>query len=212
MLNVNSNLFFRSACLIALSMMLYAYSARIGDVEVGANAVINQMFLFFSYFMDGFAFTGEALTGRYNGAEDYDMLKKAVYTLLKWTVGITLVFAAIYSMALSPIARLLSDSELVVTSVEECRLWVILLPLAGAFAFIFDGFYIGLTRTRPMLISTLCGVGLFAILIHFLSHTQWMLWMAFTCYLSLRSGILVGLFPFKAISDRRSMTREKQEL
>ena len=208
MLNVNSNLFFRSACLIALSMMLYAYSARIGDVEVGANAVINQMFLFFSYFMDGFAFTGEALTGRYNGAHDYEMLKKAIAALLKWTVGITAVFMAVYSVALSPIARLLSDSELVAMSVEDCRLWVMLLPLAGAFAFIFDGFYIGLTKTRPMLISTLCGVGLFAILIHFLSHTQWMLWMAFTCYLGLRSGLLVGLFPFKSIRYQQLMNKK----
>ena len=208
MLNVNSNLFFRSACLIALSMMLYAYSARIGDVEVGANAVINQMFLFFSYFMDGFAFTGEALTGRYNGAHDYEMLKKAIAALLKWTVGITAVFVAVYSVALSPIARLLSDSELVAMSVEDCRLWVMLLPLAGAFAFIFDGFYIGLTKTRPMLISTLCGVGLFAILIHSLSHTQWMLWMAFTCYLGLRSGLLVGLFPFKSIRYQQLMNKK----
>lgn len=208
MLNVNSNLFFRSACLIALSMMLYAYSARIGDVEVGANAVINQMFLFFSYFMDGFAFTGEALTGRYKGAHDSEMLNNAIIALLKWTVGITLVFVAVYSMALSPIVRLLSDSELVAISVGECRLWVAMLPVAGALAFIFDGFYIGLTKTRPMLISTLCGVGLFAILIHSLSHTQWMLWMAFTCYLGLRSGILVGLFPFKVIRNQQTMIKE----
>ncbi|MDE7421613.1 MAG: MATE family efflux transporter [Muribaculaceae bacterium] len=195
MLNVNSNLFFRSACLIALTMMLYAYSARLGDVEVGANAVINQMFLFFSYFMDGFAFTGEALVGRYSGAHDTEMLRKAIIGLLKWTAFVTVVFALAYTVFLSVIVGLLSDSSAVAESVEECRLWVSLLPVAGALAFIYDGFYIGLTRTRPMLISTLCGVGLFAILINTLSHTQWMLWMAFTCYLGIRSAILVGLFP-----------------
>ncbi len=195
MLNVNSNLFFRSACLIALTLMLYAFSARLGDVEVSANAVINQMFLFFSYFMDGFAFTGEALTGRYNGAHDYVMLRKSIIALLKWTVGVTLVFVAIYSIALPVVVRLLSDSEKVALCVEECRIWVALLPVAGAMAFIYDGFYIGLTKTRPMLISTLCGVGLFAILIYTLSHTQWILWMAFTCYLAMRSAILILLFP-----------------
>lgn len=195
MLNVNSNLFFRSACLIALTMMLYAYSARLGDVEVGSNAVINQLFLFFSYFMDGFAFTGEALIGRYKGANDFVMLRKSIVALLKWTLGITVFFVAFYSLALSSIVGLLSDSIAVARSVGECRLWVALLPAAGALAFIFDGFYIGLTKTRPMLISTLCGVGLFAVMIHLLPHTQWILWMAFTCYLGLRSGILVGMFP-----------------
>ena len=81
MLNVNSNLFFRSACLIALTMMLYAYSARIGDVEVSSNAVINQLFLFFSYFMDGCAFTGEAMIGRYNGAKAYSTVSYNHLTL-----------------------------------------------------------------------------------------------------------------------------------
>ncbi|MDE5794357.1 MAG: MATE family efflux transporter [Muribaculaceae bacterium] len=204
MLNVNSNLFFRSACLIALTMMLYAYSARLGDVEVSSNAVINQLFLFFSYFMDGFAFTGEALIGRYNGSNDYTMLKNSMKALLKWTVGVTAVFVGVYSIALSPIVRLLSDSEAVAYSVGECSLWVSLLPVAGAMAFIYDGFYIGLTKTRPMLISTLCGVGLFAILIHTLSHTQWMLWMSFTCYLGLRSCVLMLMYPYNKMKTKYS--------
>ena len=194
MLSVNGNLFFRSACLIALSLMLYAYSARLGDVEVSSNAVINQLFLFFSYFMDGFAFTGEALVGRSSGAGDGHMLGLAIKGLLKWTVGITLVFVAVYSLVLPYIVRLLSNSAAVLSSVEDCRVWVSLLPAAGAVAFIYDGFYIGLTKTRPMLISTLCGVGLFAVLINVVSHTQWMLWMSFTCYLALRSLILILLF------------------
>ena len=194
MLSVNSNLFFRSACLIALTMMLYAYSARLGDTEVGSNAVINQLFLFFSYFMDGFAFTGEAMIGRYSGAGDTYMLRTSMAALLKWTAGITLVFSAVYTFALPYIVSLLSDSTAVMSCVRECRIWVSLLPIAGAAAFIYDGFYIGLTRTRPMLISTLCGVGLFAVLLHTVSHTQWMLWMSFTSYLALRSIILITLF------------------
>ncbi|MDE7351076.1 MAG: MATE family efflux transporter, partial [Muribaculaceae bacterium] len=181
MLSVNGNLFFRSACLIALSLMLYSYSARLGDVEVSSNAVINQLFLFFSYFMDGFAFTGEALVGRYAGARDSIMLRKSICGLLKWTAGITLVFMAAYSALLPVIIRLLSDSSAVEASVRDCRIWVTLLPLAGAAAFIYDGFYIGLTRTRPMLISTVCGGGLFAALFITVSHTQRMLWIAFTC-------------------------------
>lgn len=203
MINVNSNLFFRSACLIALTLMLYSYSARLSDVGVSANAVINQLFIFFSYFMDGFAFTGEALIGRYSGANDGYMLGMAIRGLLKWTVIMTLLFVAVYTIALPSIVRLLSDSLAVAESVEECRLWVSLLPVAGALAFTYDGFYIGLTRTRPMLISTLCGVALFAILISIVSHTLWMLWMAFTCYLGLRSALLIGLFPYNRLHMRR---------
>ena len=164
---------------------------------------IRDSFLFFSYFIDGFAFTGEALIGRYNGAKDYSMLKNSMIALLKWTVGITAVFVAVYSLSLMPIVGFLSDSKAVAQSVGECRLWVCLLPVAGAMAFIYDGFYIGLTKTRPMLISTLCGVGLFAVMIHTLSHTQWILWMSFTCYLGLRSGVLMSMYPYKSMKTNQ---------
>ncbi len=193
--SVNSNLFFRSTCLITATMILYALSARMGDVVTGANAVINQLFLFFSYFMDGFAYTGEALVGRYNGADDKKMLNLSIRGLLKWTVGMTLFFVVLYSIGLEEMAGLLSDSPDVLASVKSCRVWVLAIPIAGAAAFIYDGFYIGLTKTFPMLISTLFGVVLFVGLLFVVPLTQWMLWMAFTCYLVLRSAILVIMFP-----------------
>lgn len=193
--SVNSNLFFRSFCLIAASMGMYGFSARIGDVATGANAVINQLFLFFSFFMDGLAYTGEALVGRYSGSGNRRMLHASVRSLLGWTAAVTAAFVVLYSVALDGITELLTDSGAVASSVGKCRLWVALIPLAGALAFIYDGFYIGLTRTRPMLVSTLCGVGLFGLLLLVVPKTQWMLWMAFTCYLALRSAILTILFP-----------------
>lgn len=197
MFSVNSNLFFRSACLIAVTMVLYACSARMGDVVTGANAVINQLFLFFSYFMDGFAYTGEALIGRYSGASDKKMLSLSIKGLLRWGVWMTLIFVGIYAVGLETIVRLLSDSEAVVNSVLGCKLWVLLIPIAGAAAFVYDGFYIGMTKTRPMLYSTLGGMLLFVLLIMVVKDTQWMLWMSFTFYLAFRSLILIIMFPLK---------------
>lgn len=204
--SVNSNLFFRSACLIAATMTLYAVSARMGNVVTGANAVINQLFLFFSYFMDGLAYTGEALVGRYNGANDGRMMRLSVVNLLKWTMGVTIFFVVAYSVCLHLVVELLSDSLAVSQSVMSCKLWVLLIPIAGAAAFIYDGFYIGLTDTRPMLISTIFGVALFIVLIIFIQRTQWMLWMAFTCYLALRSLILIILFPYKKLTTANPTT------
>lgn len=192
---VNSNLFLRSACMIAATLILYAYGARLGDVVVGANAVINQLFLFFSYFMDGFAFTGEAMVGRFTGAADSQSAVTAVRHLLRWTAAVTLLFVAAYSFGLHDIVTLLSDSPLVAGSVEECMVWVLCIPLAGALAFIFDGFYVGLTRTRPMLLSTAAGTAVFIAILALAPHSQWMLWLAFTCYLATRSAVLIMLFP-----------------
>lgn len=196
---VNSNLFLRSACMIAATLILYAYGARLGDVVVGANAVINQLFLFFSYFMDGLAFTGEAMVGRFTGASDRRSTVSAVRHLLRWTAAVTILFVVAYSFGLHGIVTLLCDSPLVAGSVEDCMIWVICIPLAGASAFIFDGFYVGLPRTRPMLLSTAAGTAVFIAILSIAPGSQWMLWLAFTCYLAIRSAVLIILFPKKML-------------
>ena len=41
-----------------------------GNVVLAVNALLMQLFTLYSYFMDGFAYAGEALTGKYIGAKD----------------------------------------------------------------------------------------------------------------------------------------------
>lgn len=60
---VNANLFFRSACIIAVSLGVTAAGARMGALTLAVNVIVMQLFQFFSFFMDGFAFGAEALVG-----------------------------------------------------------------------------------------------------------------------------------------------------
>ncbi|PDP51558.1 MATE family efflux transporter, partial [Porphyromonas gingivalis] len=56
------------------------------------------LFTLFSYFMDGFAYAGEALTGRYIGARRSDELRLMIHRLFR----ISRAFAA---TVISPIAE-----------------------------------------------------------------------------------------------------------
>ncbi len=40
-----------------------------GEAILAVNALLMQFFMLFSYFMDGFAYAGEALTGRFIGSK-----------------------------------------------------------------------------------------------------------------------------------------------
>ena len=111
---VNTNLFFRSACVMMVSMSVTAAGARLGSVTLAANAVMMQFFVFFSYFMDGFAFTGEALTGRFSGAGDFVMLRRSVRQLLVWSAGMALSFFLIYFFGLHAITSFITDDAVVV--------------------------------------------------------------------------------------------------
>ena len=109
--SVNSNLFFRSACIICVTLGVTAAGARLGAATLAINVVVMQFFQFFSFFMDGFAFSGEALVGRWWGAGDSVMVGKYVRALLWWTVGVALLFTVCYGLGSDGITWLLTDSE-----------------------------------------------------------------------------------------------------
>ena len=53
---VNSDIFFRTLCLVAVTTFFTSTGARQGDVVLAVNTLLMQLFTLFSYIMDGFAY------------------------------------------------------------------------------------------------------------------------------------------------------------
>lgn len=194
---MNGYLFVRSACIMAVSLSMTAYSARMGAVSLAANAVMMQFFLLFSYFMDGFAFAGEGLVGKYHGAGDTGMIGRSVRALLKWGAWMAVIFFTIYALFTQHITGLLTDKMVVVDHVERLKVFVMLLPPLTVLAFIFDGIYIGLGRTGVMMWSALAGMAVFYVITGVSGLKQngtAMLWLAFEAYLVLRGAWLATFY------------------
>ncbi|MCI6856042.1 MAG: MATE family efflux transporter, partial [Bacteroidales bacterium] len=64
---INTHIFLRSLCMMAVMLFFTSAGARSGDTVLAVNALIMQLFVVYSYFMDGIAYAGEALCGRYYG-------------------------------------------------------------------------------------------------------------------------------------------------
>ncbi len=194
---MNGYLFVRSACIMAVSLSMTAYSARMGAVSLAANAVMMQFFLLFSYFMDGFAFAGEGLVGKYHGAGDTGMIGRSVRALLKWGAWMAVIFFTVYALFTPQITGLLTDKSVVVERIEHLKVFVMLLPPLTVLAFIFDGIYIGLGRTGAMMWSALAGMALFYVITGVsglkLDGTA-VLWLAFEAYLVLRGAWLATFY------------------
>lgn len=62
---VNGDIFLRTACLVTVTLWFTHAGALAGTDTLAANALLMQLFMLFSFFMDGFAFSGEALAGKY---------------------------------------------------------------------------------------------------------------------------------------------------
>lgn len=199
---VNVNLFFRSACIIAVSLGVTAAGARLGALTLAVNAVLMQFFTLFSFFMDGVAFSAEALIGRYSGANNTMMLKKSIGWLLVWGLGLAVIFTIIYSFGYTGITDFLTDDASVRNGVADMRIWISLLPIVSVWAFVYDGFYVGITKTGMMLRATLVATAAFFI-ISFLDITagsvkvrvvsNGIIWTAFLSYLFLR-GVFLAVF------------------
>ena len=194
---MNGYLFVRSACIMAVSLSMTAYSARMGAVSLASNAVMMQFFLLFSYFMDGFAFAGEGLVGKYHGAGDTGMIGRSVRALLKWGAWMAVIFFTVYALFTPQITGLLTDKSVVVERMEQLKVFVMLLPPLTVLAFIFDGIYIGLGRTGAMMWSALAGMTLFYVITGVSGLKQdgtAVLWLAFEAYLVLRGAWLATFY------------------
>ncbi len=189
---VNSDIFLRTVCLVAVTMWFTRVGAMQGDVMLAVNALLMQFFTIFSFFMDGFAFAGEALVGKYIGAGMRSELRARIFALCKWGAGIALLFTILYAVGGSRLLILLSDDAYVVSAAGDYIWWVVTIPAAGFLAFSYDGIFIGATATRDMLFSMLSATLIFFIVynVAFPRIGNDGLWLAFVCYLFTRGVIL----------------------
>ena len=197
---VNTDIFLRTACLVAVTLWFTHAGAQQGTEVLAANALLLQLFMLFSYFMDGFAFAGEALAGKHAGASDMVSLRSLIRSLMSVGLGFALFFGVAYAVFGEDIMRLLADSRDVVATASDYILFAAAVPLCGYMAFVWDGIYVGLVRTRAMLASmTVAAAVFFAVWLIFrrtLGNNA--LWLAFNAYLLTRGITQTLLYIFRA--------------
>ena len=195
---VNRDIFLRTLFLVAVNLYFTSAGARQGATILAVNTLLMQLYLLFSYIMDGFAFAGEALGGRYWGAADKVMLRSVVRRLFGWGATMTLLFTAVYVLGGMPFLRLLTDEPSVVEASRSYVWWAYLIPVAGVAAFVWDGIFIGTTLTRGMLLSSAVAAVVFFLGVWLLMPLMGNhgLWLSMLLYLAVR-GITQTLIFYK---------------
>ena len=155
---MNADLFVRSLCFIAIYIGFTVISARYGDVLLAVSSIMMKLLMIFSYVTDGFAYAGEALTGRYIGAKDAPMVRQTVRWTFVWSMGIAVIFMGIYHFAGVPMLRMMTSDMTVVTAARDFLPWLLLMPVIGCAAFTWDGIYIGATASKAIRNSMLWAV------------------------------------------------------
>ncbi len=191
---VNRDIFLRTLCLVAVTVFFTSTGAAFGDVVLAVNTLLMQLFTLFSYIMDGFAYAGEALTGKYIGAGNRQELQRTIRHLFGWGIALSLAFTLLYGIGGKEFLGLLTNEQSVISASGDYFYWVLAIPFAGFAAFLLDGICIGATSTHIMLKAMVVASGSFFLIyysLHNVLHNH-ALWLGFIVYLALR-GIMQAL-------------------
>lgn len=191
---INRDIFLRTLCLIAVTTYFTSAGSTQGELTLAANTLLMQFFIIFSYFMDGFAYAGEALGGRYFGAHDRLNFQRMTRCLFAWGGALSVLFFFIYFLSGTSLLHLLTDDSQVINRAQQYLPIIYFIPLISFAAFLFDGLYIGTTATRYMLISMFCASAAFFVLINVCTLSNTLLWLAFLVYLGGRGLMQAFLF------------------
>ena len=200
---VNKDIFIRTLALIFTLSFFTSKSAEANDTILAINTILFQFFIFFSYFVDGFANAGEALAGRYIGARDKTKLIATTRLVFYWAIAVSLFFVVLNSLGGKLVLQLMTSNQEIIDGSMLYMNWIIIIPLVGFTAFIWDGIYIGATVSNHLRNSILVALAVFFAVYYLTlgSLGNHGLWLAFVCFLGVR-GIYLSLFAKRSIFDK----------
>ena len=183
---LNYDLFIRSLCFIVVYVGWTAISSAYGDVELAASALMMKLFMLFSFFIDGFAYAGEALVGKTIGEQQSTISSQPsslhtaladrsrrsrdknsqrstlIWTLFAWGTGVGLCFSLLYALFPDALFAALTSDQQVITTMHKYIGWLIAMPIVSMLAFMWDGIFAGATRGKDIRNAMLWAAAAFA--------------------------------------------------
>ena len=155
LITLNANLFVRSLCFMIVYVGFTSLSSLYGDTDLAVCSILMKLFMLFSYFVDGFAYAGEALVGKYVGeqqvqSQSASSLARVVRLLFIWSLGVGCLFTLIFAFFASPIYRIMTSDLSVLSRLADFTPWLVAMPIISTLAFMWDGVFAGATAGKQI--------------------------------------------------------------
>ena len=197
LLSLNTDIMIRSLGLMFAFVWFTRLGAAFGELQLAANAILLNIFMVASYFLDGLATATEQIVGRAIGAHYRPAFLRAIRLTTLWSFVLagltTLFFLAVGEWVIA----LLTTVEEVRMMADTFLLWAALTAITGALAFEMDGVFIGATWSRDMRNMMVVVLVLFIALAHVLGNAYGNhgLWVALNVFLAGRGLCLLAVLP-----------------
>jgi len=159
-LQLHANIFIRTLCLMFSFAFFTSQGAKQGDIILAANAVLLNFITLMAFVLDGFANATEVLSGKAVGAKNRSQLKQSLLLTGFWALVVASLFSLSYVFFGQQLISLMTTITDVQTTANDYLPWVIAMPVVAVWTYLFDGLFIGTTRSiemrNTMLLSTFC--------------------------------------------------------
>lgn len=197
MLAVNRDIFIRTLLLISSFALFTDRGATLGDITLAANAVLLNLVSTSAFALDGFAHAAEALVGGAVGRRSRADLSGAVRATMRWG-GVAAVFtAAAFAVAGGALVELLTTIPEVRAEARDFLPFAAAMPLISVWCYLYDGIFLGATRTREMRNAAILTTALYVTAL-WTFVPQWGnhgLWLALIAMNALRGITLAAYYP-----------------
>ncbi len=161
------------------------------------NAILIQLVIISSFFLDAYAFSTEGIIGYSVGKRSEKMFLSCVKNsiILSFITGVVISF--IFFLSVKEIIDLITDIEFLRYLSYKYALWVIVIPPIASFCYQLDGIFIGATQTAEMRNSMILSVVVYITLSIFLVNEihNYGIWFALILFMILRAFTLHFFFP-----------------
>lgn len=147
---VNTDILIRSVLLQAIFVSFLFWGADFGDVQLAANQILLQFLNVTAYALDGFAAAAESLVGQALGAKNASRLRRGAILTSGWGMAICAVLALVFALAGPAIIDIMTTAPDVQAAARSYLPYMVAAPIVGVASWMFDGIFIGATRTRDM--------------------------------------------------------------
>jgi len=200
-----ANLFVRTAALNFAIYLANAYATDYGKNYIAAQSILMNIWLFFSFFIDGYANAGNAIGGRLLGAKDYVRLWNLSKDICKYAVFIAFILMGICALFYDEIGLVFNKEATVLTLFSSVFWLVLLMQPINAIAFMFDGIFKGLGEAKylrnVLLVATFLGFTPTLLIADYFGLKLYAIWLGFLVWMLIRSSTLVIKFRRKYLKE-----------
>jgi len=197
------NFILRTATLNVAIYLANAYATGYGKNFIAAQSILMNIWLFFSFFIDGYATAGNAMSGKLLGEKNYAAMWTMSKAISKYAVIISFILLSICFVFYKPIGLLFNQDPDVIR-VFTSVFWIILLiqPI-NSLAYVYDGIFKGMGDAKflrnNLIFATFCGFIPTLLLLDYFDFKLYSIWIAFAVWMCCRSFPLMYIFKKKYV-------------